>query len=353
MISFRALTGSSLVALLGAAALALLPSTAMAGTYGTLAAFQANVHADTLLEPFNGADAIMLPPIAVSGNGYAYTMSTTGAQQVFRFAAFGVGAQFSGDQGRIAFTGRPVSAIAGTFHVITPGLVGTTGQLDLLTNTGESFSVAIPAAGAFFGITTTVPFTSVTFTVNNGGATYESVDDLIVGVSGTAAEASDQCADAVSISPITTVQYPFTTVGATAEAISGVCDGATDTGPDVWFRFIAPVHGMVTFSTCGCTFDSILRVFPSCPVGGSGAGQIACNDDFCNNSAGINRASQVSFRAVAGEDYLIRISGYNGVSGSGNLTFSIVPDCRADFNHNGGREVQDIFDFLASWFGGC
>lgn len=27
--------------------------------------------------------------------------------------------------------------------------------------------------------------------------------------------------------------------------------------------------------------------------------------------------------------------------------------CPADFNHSGARTVQDIFDFLAAWFGGC
>lgn len=44
---------------------------------------------------------------------------------------------------------------------------------------------------------------------------------------------------------------------------------------------------------------------------------------------------------------------HNGGAGSGNLAFSVIPDCRGDFNHNGGKEVQDIFDFLSASFGAC
>jgi len=112
------------------------------------------------------------------------------------------------------------------------------------------------------------------------------------------------------------------------------------------------VTGNVDISTCGANFDTILRVFDTC----ASATHIVCNDDACTGgpSVGNTLASRVQFRCQAGEDYLIRISGFDGESGSGNLTFSVVPDCAADFNHSGGPQtVQDIFDFLAAYFGGC
>jgi hypothetical protein len=116
----------------------------------------------------------------------------------------------------------------------------------------------------------------------------------------------------------------------------------------VWVRYVASATGSVTMSTCGCTFDSILRVFGSC-----GGSQIACNDDCCTTSAGANHASQVQFRIVAGEDYLVRISGFDGASGNGVLNITAASDCASDFNHSGQANVQDIFDFLAAWFAGC
>ena len=104
-------------------------------------------------------------------------------------------------------------------------------------------------------------------------------------------------------------------------------------------------------STCGCNYDSILRVFSLC-----GGMQLACNDDACSG-AGANRGSRVTLRTVAGDDYLIRISGYVGgsaaPSGWGVLSITATADCTADFNHSGGTNVQDIFDFLTTWFAGC
>jgi hypothetical protein len=287
----------------------------------------------------------------VSGNGYSYSAAAAGDTFIFRNAT-GVGAGNDTQATRFTFTGKPVTAFGGTFRREDPNGNSVGGTISVQTDTGESFSVSAAVGGTFFGFTTTQPFSTVTLDTT-GNARYEYIDDVYVGTSGTAAVASDQCADAVTISPISAAVYPFTTVGATAEAIPGVCDGAVDTGADVWFRYVAPVHGTVVVNTCGCTFDSILRVFASCAAATLGA-NIACNDDFCTGGGvGFNRASQVSFRVVAGEDYLIRISGYNGASGSGSLNFSFVADCTADFNHSGGKEVQDIFDFLAAWFGGC
>ena len=45
-------------------------------------------------------------------------------------------------------------------------------------------------------------------------------------------------------------------------------------------------------------------------------------------------------------------TGTRPTSGMG-LRFGCAPHCVADFNGNGSVSVQDIFDFLAAWFGGC
>ncbi len=344
-------------ALATSALLALAPTPtalAAAGQHTTLASFQQNIRADVLFEPFNGAAQNFFAPYPVSGNGYAYSVFASSGS--IRRDSSGLGSLSDATATTFTFTGRPVTAFAGTFRVLDQSIVPIGGTVNITLSTGDTFTVTVPVGGVFFGITTSQPFTSVAVDSPLHGpsnnSTYEFIDDVYVGTSGTAAAASDQCADAPTITGTAATAYPFTTVGATAEPSPGVCDGTIDTGPDVYFRYVAPVHGVATFNTCGCSFDSILRAYANCAAVPLGA-QIACNDDACPASYGLMRSSQVSFRVVAGEDYLIRISGYNGESGSGNLSFSIVADCPADFNHSGTLQVQDIFDMLNAWFAGC
>lgn len=327
------------------------------GKHTTLASFQAATRGNPLLEPFNGPDGQNLPSVPVSGGGFAGTVSA-GAFGLIRSATFGVGCGSSGETMQLTFTGRPVSAFAGTLFVIDGGFAAVAGTVTLHTNTGETITAEVAAGGAFFGFTTSQPFTSLTIEAPPN-VTTEFIDNAYLGIAASAAELTDNCADAVTISPTTAAQYPFSTLntGATYTQIFGSCASAPslDNGPDVWVRFVSTVYGNVTVNTCGATFDTVLRVFADCGLLGSGVGatQITCSDDFCTGGGG-NLASQVQFRVEAGEDYLIRVSGYNSQTGTGNLTFSVVPDCAADFNHTGGSQtVQDLFDFLTAWFDGC
>ncbi len=332
------------------------PALAIAGQHTTLASFQANTRANSILEPFNGPNSPNIPSIVFSGTGFSATVDVDNPIfGLFRDPS-GIGSASPNEGTQFTFTGRPVSAFGGTFLITDVIGVSVGGTMSFVTDTGESFSVPIPVAGTFFGFTTTRPFTVVTFNAPQTGAAFEAIDNAYVGIAANAPELSDQCADAETVNPITAVQYPFTTVGtgAAATTISGSCS-VIDTGADVWIRLVSPVYGDVTINTCGATFDTILRVFANCGPAGNGVGamQIACNDDFCTGG-GFNLGSQVQFRAEAGEDYLVRVSGYNGATGSGNLSFSVVPDCAADVNHSGGTPtVQDIFDFLAAYFAGC
>lgn len=57
----------------------------------------------------------------------------------------------------------------------------------------------------------------------------------------------------------------------------------------------------------------------------------------------------------AGQTYYWGVTASNsaGTRVAGPFTFGTVGSCRADFNGEGGVTVQDLFDFLASWFAGC
>lgn len=103
--------------------------------------------------------------------------------------------------------------------------------------------------------------------------------------------------------------------GSDQPSVSGDSIGATGTdvsscsyndSQDVWFYYHAPVTGNVTFDTLdGTSFDTTLSVFDGC----AGA-ELGCNDDY------IGLLSQVTVGLTSGQDYFVRVAGYNGAQGS-------------------------------------
>ncbi len=119
---------------------------------------------------------------------------------------------------------------------------------------------------------------------------------------------NNTCATATVIGDGTT---PFSSVGATGTDVTSCTAGDNN---DVWFQYVATCTGTVTATTCGsATFDTSLSAWSACP--GAGA-ELACNDD----APGCGLTSTITFPVVSGTTYWIRISGYLGATGSGNLT---------------------------------
>jgi hypothetical protein len=152
----------------------------------------------------------------------------------------------------------------------------------------------------------------------SGGNTTSGAGTLTISPPGPTAPPNDACANAI------TVAYPSVTAFNSALATS---DGPTPTncgtgntvGNDIWYRVTPCASGTVTVSTCGANYDSVLAVYQNvCPP--TNSNQLACNDDSCGLQ------SQLTFTAVAGTTYLIRVGGYQGATGSGNLTIS-GPSC--------------------------
>jgi hypothetical protein len=76
----------------------------------------------------------------------------------------------------------------------------------------------------------------------------------------------------------------------------------------VWWKFTAPANGVLTISTLGSSFDTLLGVYTGSVV--SSLSTIASNDDYSGNT------SQVSFSATTGTVYSIAVDGYAAASGS-------------------------------------
>ena len=149
-----------------------------------------------------------------------------------------------------------------------------------------------------------------------------------------AVTAQNTCADAMNACP--GVTYSGSTSGATVDG-SASC-GTSSTTKDVWYRYTPATSGSLTVSTCGSAYDTVLSVHTGCP--GTTANQIVCNDDSCS------RQSEVTLSVAPGTSYLIRVSGWNGNSGSFVLDLT-GPDCAVPSNDCNGNAVPDECDIAS------
>jgi glucose/arabinose dehydrogenase len=169
------------------------------------------------------------------------------------------------------------------------------------------------------------------YIVDQGGEIYKIVKE----------PANNAC---VNATPVGEGSFPFTTIGAVSDNTGWTeCGGAI--ARDVWFLYTATCTGTARVSLCGSNFNSKVAVYNSaCPTG---AGQsIACNDDFCGTSA------EVTFAAVAGNSYRIRVGGNtNTQTGAGTLVITCPqpPACPADITNNGIVDVDDLLMVINNW----
>jgi len=127
---------------------------------------------------------------------------------------------------------------------------------------------------------------------------------------GVSAPSNDACFNATSIP-----------AGGQGSNASGGTTGATTDGStncttssaDVWFRIVAPCTRTVSLNTQFSNFDTVLSVHTGCP--GTAANQVACNDDVVSGTLW----SSLSFTANGGQNYYVRLAGYQGAFGSYNL----------------------------------
>jgi len=91
-----------------------------------------------------------------------------------------------------------------------------------------------------------------------------------------------------------------------------VCSGL-GTGGQIWYSYTASDFGAVTVSTCGSTIDTRVHIFTgTC----NNLNCYAQNDDACGLQ------SSITFEAIAGESYLIRVGGFGSVYGPFTMSIS-------------------------------
>ncbi len=135
-----------------------------------------------------------------------------------------------------------------------------------------------------------------------------------------------QCNDQCEFSVPAIVGQNLST-NASAGDDGGTASCQNDTHADVWFTYTADCNGAVFISTTGSNLqpvnDPVLNVFTECPL--AGGVEIACDDD---SGAGLNAA--LVFSTTQGEDYFIRISGFQNNKGLIVMNLSPIGDCLID-----------------------
>ena len=153
---------------------------------------------------------------------------------------------------------------------------------------------------------------------------------------------SDFCTAAVELCPGTVVG---TTVGATNDGASS-CNDFPELNKDVWYSYTPATDGTVIVDTCGSAINSILSVHTGCP--GTMENEIVCDSSNCQNIFG-----RVSFSAVAGQTYLIRVTAWSFSDGEYILTLTGA-ECDTggipgDLDGDGHVGVKDLLILLGDW----
>ena len=137
---------------------------------------------------------------------------------------------------------------------------------------------------------------------------------------------NDTCLTAETITDNST--RTGTVVNAT-HSVTSDCDIGT-TARDVWYHYVASQTGTLQINTVGSALDTVVTVYNEC-----GGTQLGCNDDAFGGSpvAYGTLQSYLTVPVISGEDYYLRIAGYNGLVGWFQLrvdTDSGAPFCLGD-----------------------
>ena len=147
--------------------------------------------------------------------------------------------------------------------------------------------------------------------------TYSMSLDFVEGSTEPAPD-NDLCENATTI---TNGTYAFTTIGATANGPDAPLGCSQTTGPsvysDVWYSITPTCTGLVSVETCGADFDSRVLVYQTTNC--SLDAPVQCDDNSCG------QAESLTFLAIEGVEYKIRIGAGAQVTGSGELVVNCQP----------------------------
>ncbi len=191
--------------------------------------------------------------------------------------------------------------------------------------------------------------------VVSGGTTYHVAVDGFLAASGPITlnlvwyprPANDDFAAAIGFGP--GGPNPLTGWNGAASKEAGEPSHAYVTGGrSVWWAFTAPTNGVMTLTTEGSTFDTVLAVYTGSVVN-------ALTSVVYNNNFGSNPWSRVSWNVAAFTTYMIAVDGAGYPTGFGSITLNVgwagVPG-NDDFVDATGFALTDASPLAGSNAGG-
>jgi len=146
---------------------------------------------------------------------------------------------------------------------------------------------------------------------------------------------NNMCSNARPIGNVTNL--PFDTTNATLDGW-----GPCMSSPNIWFCYTATCTGDVTVSLAGSSYDTMLAVYDGCECYLNANDLIECNDDTSGSYQ-----SEITFNAIAGNQYLIEVGGYSSHVGSGVITISCEGDVEPPVSKDNcanARQIGDVTD---------
>ncbi len=131
---------------------------------------------------------------------------------------------------------------------------------------------------------------------------------------------NDLCAGAIGLTNGVAFAMSIATATITSDPVP-TCQPSFAHG--VWFTYVSPANGIVTLSTCGSGFDTVLQAYSgSCAA----LTPVACNDDAGPVCPTVE--ASVTFASTAGTTYRILAGGFSANVGTLSIlaTFALVND---------------------------
>jgi len=139
--------------------------------------------------------------------------------------------------------------------------------------------------------------------------------------------ANDNFANALALNVAGTNTYSESTDGATREPGEPLI--ATNAGgASVWYTFTSPVDAVVTLTTAGSDFDTLLGVYVGTTL--TNLNLVAENDNVSTNDT----TSSVTFDAPAGTTFYVAVDGSSGATGTNVLNWTLALPTAAPSNDN-------------------
>lgn len=167
-------------------------------------------------------------------------------------------------------------------------------------------------------------------------------------------ETPNTCANSVDLPSIAFQTVPIDNGTAMSEGPPVVpCDrGEHPFGADLWYNFVAPCNGRLTAGLCGggADFDGIMAIYgggPACECPKDNCSLLGCGDDTCGDGGG---PPIVSIQVDNGACYTIRMSGFGGATGTGNMDVSMICDGDGSFALDIAGEVEAEYIFSTAAF---